>query len=310
MKNRFSIIYVLALALILLGMSSSHLALSKPPSPVYKSSAQPLSELCFVVGSKDYKVGKIKKTMDVVPFTKDARTLLPIRYVVEAIGGKIEWFQNTQETSITVDSTNIIMKVGEPTATVNGVVKPIDSTNPKVMPLNVGRRVFIPLRFVLESIDSEVIWDPYVKLITIRYPKPELFLFDGAKYSLKYPSNWKRETDKDDSVFISPEGNNMAVMIEPFDSTATVVTYYEAFLNDIKKEKGLKIISQTNATVSGLDSRRITYTVPNDGMVLKMTQVLTVKDKYGYIISYLADNSLYPNYSTTFDEALSSFVIK
>jgi hypothetical protein len=311
MKKRFTIIYVIALALILLEISSSSIALSKSQSTVYHSAAQPLSEINFTVGSKEYKVGKVKKTMDVVPFTKDARTLIPIRYVVEAIGGKIEWSQNTQETSITVDSTNIIMRVGEPTATVNGVVTPIDSTNPKVMPLNVGRRVFIPLRFVLETIKAEVIWNPYGRLITIRYPKPELFLFDGAKYSVKYPSNWKRETDKDDVLLMSPEGNNIMVMVEHYESTVTVDEYYDAFLVNMKKiNKGMKILSQTTVSVSGLEGRKITYTVSDNGLILKMTQIITAKDKDGYLIGYLADNNLYSNYEKTFDDVQSSLAIK
>ncbi|MBI4734257.1 MAG: copper amine oxidase N-terminal domain-containing protein, partial [Rubrobacteridae bacterium] len=119
MRKTVTLICLLALLAAIPGFASiGYAATSTPSAPAatYQSSAQTMTELTFTIGSKEYLVGKTKKTLSAAPFTKDARTLIPIRYVIEAIGGNIDWNQDAQETSITVGTTSILMKVGESTA--------------------------------------------------------------------------------------------------------------------------------------------------------------------------------------------------
>jgi hypothetical protein len=311
MKKTVLVICLVALFVALGGIMGTSFASGQAEDSSYRSAAQTSTELQFVVGSKNYSVGKAKKLLSVAPFTKDARTLIPIRYVVEAIGGTIDWVQETQETSITVGTTNIVMTVGESTASVNGVVKPIDSTNPKIMPMNVNGRVFIPLRFVLETINAEVVWNPYTKTVTIRYPKPEMVEFDDTKFSIKYPSNWTKESSDDGEMFISPEGNNVSVTFESLDSTMTVTEYYNESVKDMKASiKGLKVLDQSTATIAGGEGRKITYTMPYEDITLKITHVFTVSGKVGYFVTYGADTGMYFNYSDTFNSVLSTFAIK
>jgi len=311
MRKAVTLICLLAMLVTIPGIASVGYAATGSPSAVYQSSAQSLTELTFTIGSKDYLVGKTKKALSAAPFTRDARTLIPIRYVVEEVGGSIEWNQEAQETSITVGATNIIMKVGESTASVNGVVKPIDSTNPKVMSINVYGRVFIPLRFVLEAINAEVVWNPYEKTVVIRYPKPELKLFDHEKFSIKYLENWSRTTEPDGETFFSPEGNSIVSGFESLDTSMTAAEYYAANLKEMKESlKDEKILEQGKVTVSGMEGHKITYTATIEDLPFKITQVFTVKGKTGYVLTYMGLAGMYANYSDSFALSLESYTIK
>ena len=52
---------------------------------------------------------------------------------------------------------------------VNGVNKPIDPSNNKVVPEIINSRTMLPLRFVAENIGATVDWDGTTKTITITY---------------------------------------------------------------------------------------------------------------------------------------------
>lgn len=52
------------------------------------------SEIVMTLGSKDYTVNGVKKTMDVAPFAKDNRTYVPVRFVGEGLGFTVTGLTN------------------------------------------------------------------------------------------------------------------------------------------------------------------------------------------------------------------------
>jgi hypothetical protein len=52
------------------------------------------------IGSNEIKKGEKVITMDVAPFMKDGRTFVPIRFIAETLGKKVEWNNDTQEFTI------------------------------------------------------------------------------------------------------------------------------------------------------------------------------------------------------------------
>jgi hypothetical protein len=313
MRKIVTIVCMVALILAAVGIPGMSLAADQGSGAGYQSAAQASTELSFTIGSKDYYVGKIKKALSAAPLTKDARTLIPIRYVVEAIGGTINWTQETQETSITVGSTNIVMTVGKATALVNGVEKPIDASNTKVMPLNMNGRIFIPLRFVSETINAEVIWNPYTKTVTIRYPKPEPVTFSNSLFSFSYPSNWEKP-DKSVALFVSPEGCSISVL-----SSALTASEKKMTLSELVKsaEPGLREVysdlkagKQIKQNVSGLDGIKVTYTGSREDIPMTFTIVYVVKNGNMFVLTLGGATGVYPSYTTTFDNTIKSFTIK
>jgi hypothetical protein len=121
------------------------------------------------VGQTTFTVNGTPNTLDSPPIIKNSRTLLPIRPVVEALGGTVGWDGTERKVTVSLGSTTIELWIGKNTARVNGTDTPIDSTNPKVVPEIINGRTMLPLRFVTENLGCELQWDPNTKTITITY---------------------------------------------------------------------------------------------------------------------------------------------
>jgi len=59
-------------------------------------------EIKMRIGSKLFEVDGQQKEMDVVPFLKDGRTFVPVRFVSEGVGGNVNWDKETQEIDIKI----------------------------------------------------------------------------------------------------------------------------------------------------------------------------------------------------------------
>lgn len=125
------------------------------------------TEIVLQIGSKDVYVNGQLKTIDVAPYIKNSRTLVPIRFISESFGADVSWDSSKREVKIVYANKTIILTIGKPTATVNGVSVPIDKDNPKVVPEITNNRTFVPLRFISETFGANVEWDNATRKITI-----------------------------------------------------------------------------------------------------------------------------------------------
>jgi len=125
------------------------------------------------IGKTTYYVNDVPKTMDVAPIIKESRTLLPIRYVAEALGADVAWDAKEQKVTINFKGTTIELWIGKNTARVNGEYRLIDTTNPKVTPVIIPPgRTMLPIRFIAENLGCLVGWDDALKEVKITYPAP------------------------------------------------------------------------------------------------------------------------------------------
>ncbi len=123
------------------------------------------------IGKKELLVNDTKKVeLDATPIIKNDRTLVPIRFIVESLGGKIQWNPKERKVTIELNGNTIELWIDNPKAKVNGKTVWIDPNNPEVKPIIVEPgRTMIPLRFVLEALGANVVWDAATKTITIIY---------------------------------------------------------------------------------------------------------------------------------------------
>jgi titin len=127
----------------------------------------------MVIGNTTYYVNNVSKSMDVAPIIMESRTLLPIRFVAEAIGAKVSWNNSERKVTITLEGTTIELWIGLNYAKVNGEFKFIDSTNIAVNPIIVAPgRTMLPLRFVSENLGAKVDWNSSKREVTVTYPAP------------------------------------------------------------------------------------------------------------------------------------------
>jgi photosystem II stability/assembly factor-like uncharacterized protein len=111
-------------------------------------------------------------TLDSPPVIVEGRTLVPIRPIVEKLGGSVAWDSIERKVTITLGDKTLELWIGKNTAKVNGTTVPIDSSNTKVVPQIISGRTMLPVRFVTETLGARVDWDPVPKKITITYPAP------------------------------------------------------------------------------------------------------------------------------------------
>ncbi|MCI4463724.1 MAG: copper amine oxidase N-terminal domain-containing protein, partial [Caldisericum sp.] len=121
------------------------------------------------VGNSAFAVNGETRYLDSPPIIKNGRTLVPIRTIIEALGGTVQWNPDEKRVDIILGNNHLIFQIGNPNAYVNGVQKFIDASNTKVYPEIINGRTMIPLRFVAENLGCDVKWDPNTQTITITY---------------------------------------------------------------------------------------------------------------------------------------------
>lgn len=87
------------------------------------------------------------------PLILSGRTMVPIRAIVEAMGGSVGWDPNAQKITLTARGNVVEMWIGRKELTINGVVKTID-----VAPVISNGRTYVPVRFAAENLDCKVEW--------------------------------------------------------------------------------------------------------------------------------------------------------
>jgi hypothetical protein len=126
------------------------------------------------INNPKMKVNGTEKAIDeqgTKPIIKNNRTLVPIRAIIESLGGTIAWDATAKKVTLALGSTTMQLWIGSSTAKVNGKDIPIDKDDPKVVPEIINSRTMIPLRFVAENLGCDVLWESDTQTVTIKYPK-------------------------------------------------------------------------------------------------------------------------------------------
>jgi hypothetical protein len=98
------------------------------------------------------------------------------RYLVEGLGGQIEWLEATQTVKMTLDDTVVSLVIDETQANVNGETIVLNKA-----PYISEGRTMIPLRLVSEYFGYEVAWDQSTFTVNITkegYQLPEAYRYD------------------------------------------------------------------------------------------------------------------------------------
>ena len=96
------------------------------------------------------------------PIIISGRTLVPIRAIIEEMGGSVEWNNDTKEVTLSYKSDIIKLTIDSLTAYFNDNENTLDST-----PAVIGGRTMLPIRFISESFGFNVDWNADARTITI-----------------------------------------------------------------------------------------------------------------------------------------------
>lgn len=118
--------------------------------------------LVLAIDKTDIEVDGTVKTNDVAPIIVNERAMLPIRFIAEELGAKVNWNGETQTVTVEFDDISIVVVIGESEATVNGEKVTLDSA-----PFIQKDRTFLPIRFVMEKLGADVLWNEEARTVTI-----------------------------------------------------------------------------------------------------------------------------------------------
>ena len=124
---------------------------SKPDKPAEEMK----TVVVMQVGSKMMFVNGKAYEKDAAPVIMNDRTLVPIRFVTESLGGKVAWNAETKEVTLVIDGKEIKMTIG----------KTIEKYG--VAPVIIDSRTFVPVRFVADELGATTAWNAETKTVTI-----------------------------------------------------------------------------------------------------------------------------------------------
>lgn len=116
----------------------------------------------LVIDSDKAKLNGKQVSLDAPARIVNGRTMVPIRFISESFGCKVEWDAKEGKVTIIRNDITIWLWKGKGYAKVNTDEKKLDSP-----PIIIKGRTFVPLRFISEPFGAVVSWDKASKTITI-----------------------------------------------------------------------------------------------------------------------------------------------
>jgi len=116
----------------------------------------------LTIGASVGYINNAEFPLDAAPVIRFDRTMLPVRFVAEALGAVVGWDGATGTVTVTTDTAKLEIRIGATTAKVNGAEVTLDS------PAFIEKsRTYLPVRFVAENLGATVGWDGTTSTATL-----------------------------------------------------------------------------------------------------------------------------------------------
>ena len=121
----------------------------------------------MTIGQRLMKVNGAKQEIDpgreTAPVILNSRTLIPIRAVMEALGGSLDYDAKDQKITLKEDGDTLQMWIGKTDIRLNGTTKTMDTA-----PVILNGRTMVPVRFVAENFGYSVAWKAAEQTVVIQ----------------------------------------------------------------------------------------------------------------------------------------------
>lgn len=134
---------------------------SREPALEYSVSVKVIDSL-----NKQLKVfvnnQELKYLTTINPYIEAGVMMAPLRLLAEELGARVEWNPSNGKTVLSKANTKIEFLPGQQKVVVNGLEKNLES-----VPLIIGNRLIVPLRFISEQLGAKVNWDSQSRNVNI-----------------------------------------------------------------------------------------------------------------------------------------------
>lgn len=107
------------------------------------------------IGRKSISVNGNLAQKDAAPVIQNSRTLVPIRFITESLGGAVAWNGESKEVTLLLDGKEIKMTIG----------KTLEKYG--VAPVIMDSRTYVPVRFVADALGAQTSWNEAEKTVML-----------------------------------------------------------------------------------------------------------------------------------------------
>jgi len=129
---------------------------------VSESTASAQKKIVLQLDNQNASANGVQHKLDVKPYLKDGRTMVPLRFIIEALGAKVDWLESEQKITVNLNGNTIVLWVGRYEAKINNNIVYLD-----VPALVSNDRTVIPIRFVSENLKLKVDFNDKTNEITL-----------------------------------------------------------------------------------------------------------------------------------------------
>lgn len=136
-------------------------------SPVNRGNISRSNIMILQVDQPEMTVNGLRMPIDeqgTKPLIMNSRTLLPLRAVIERMGGTLHWDDSTKTVTIVKGLIKIKLTINDPVIQINGQPLTLDTK-----PIIVNSRTLLPIRPVAEALGAQVHWEGVNKTVTVNY---------------------------------------------------------------------------------------------------------------------------------------------
>lgn len=118
----------------------------------------------LVLGQMTARVGDATVELEVPASIIGGSTFVPLRFVGEALGAKVEWNGDLQVILLSRGTSQVQLSIGSRMAIVDGQIVELKDVPP---PIIVKGRTLVPVRFISEAFGAQVSWNAATQTVTI-----------------------------------------------------------------------------------------------------------------------------------------------
>ena len=274
MKNKRSIMLILLICIMI-------------SQPVLAESRQAKVKLDNKVQTvKEVKINLNDKLMYTEPMSfihpKNSYTLVPIRFVTESMGARVEWEQKTKKVTVIQGSKYITMNIDSNIVYINGEKKVLDKTiSPKLIESN----TMVPFRFLGETLGYEVDYDDKLGIPIINTKKSNDSKDEKNRVEKivedKYKNNPSVSIYKTGNMEVKKSNlkNPKRVVLDLMDTTISK-TYGEYVFDNISDIDKLRVSQFDARKIYGKDKKVVRVVVDlNEDLADSDIDIIEEKDR-------------------------------
>jgi|GEM_PF-1399224 len=220
-----------------------------------------------------------EKIFEQPPYIVEDRTMVPIKFLLDTLGYKVEWLSETRQVKMNRGQKEILLTVDSHEITMNGNVFYSD-----VAPTIINDRTYVPLAALTEIIGSEILWDADTRTVAINekldyinvyYGRGSYNNFNEIKDDLKHIDQvsyaWAQLQVEDGQAVLNTTSVNNNSMFYPTGHELVTDISNEKILNIYSKGPYDQVFKNNQSIIQSIKTKILTpaYDEPEfDGVVL------------------------------------------